>query len=132
MTSLRYDKLLMSTTIPNFINLPTATFGITCSGIVANGSTLNFPGSISINNFSTFNDIKATNISTNKTTYLTNGYSIDPIFQYVADETVTVSVKFIGTLVSVNIAVSNFGMFANITLTSQTFNIRVIGYKLPF
>ncbi len=128
----RYDQLALSTGIPNFINLATVPLTLTCSGTIANASGQNFTVSASVNTFTTFNDIKLTNTNTGNCTYLTgSSVAIDNIWQYKSTETVQNSVTFIGTLVTVEISVSN-NTGASVTLVSQTYDIEIIEYQLPF
>ena len=127
----RYDQLQFSSVIPNFINLGTLTGTINCSGTIANGTGANFQVQVNTNNFSTFNDIKITNTNTNKSTYLTDTWDIDILWQFVSTETVQNQVTFIGTLCTVQISVFN-GTGGSITLTSQSYTVEIIEYQLPF
>jgi hypothetical protein len=130
--SYRYDQLQMSTTIPNFINLGVVKANLSCSGTIANGGGANFTSQSNINTFSTFNDIKLTNQNTGNCTYLTgSSVAIDNIWQYKTTETVQNSVTFIGTLVTVEISVSN-NTGSSVTLVSQVYTVEIIQYQLPF
>ena len=132
MPSYRYDQLLLSTGIPNFINLATIPLSLNCSGTIANGGGENFTVQASVNTFTTFNDIKITNTNTGNCTYLTgSSVAIDSIWQYISTETVQNSVTFIGTLVTIKVSVTN-NTGASITLIPQTYSIEVIEYQLPF
>ena len=129
--SYRYDQLNFSSVIPNFINLGTVSLSLPCSGTIANGGGHNFIVSGNVNDFSTFNDIKITNQNTGVSTYLVSNLDIDTIWQFVSSETVQNQVTFIGTLVTVEISVSNF-TGGPITLINQTYAIEIIEYQLPF
>lgn len=129
--SYRYDNLQFSTAIPNFINVGTVPATLSVSGTIADGNGQNFIVQPTLTAFTTFADIKITNNTTGKATYLTNDVAIDNIWQYVSTETVQNSVTFIGSIVKVEISVTN-NTGSPITLINQAYNIEVIEYQLPF
>lgn len=131
MVSYRYDQLQFSTAIPNFINIGTVTATLNVSGTIANGSGKNFIVQPTLTTFTTFADIKITNAGTGDATYLTNDVAIDPIWQYTSTELVQNSVSFLGSLVTIEISVSN-NTGSSITLVNQTYDIEIIEYQLPF
>lgn len=127
----RYDELQFSSVIPNFINIGTIQGTINCSGTIVNGGGQNFQFQVSLNDFSTFNDIKITNQNTGNCTYFIDTQDIDAIWQFVSTETVQNQVTFIGTLCTVEISVFN-GTGGSITLTPQNYTVEIIEYQLPF
>lgn len=129
--SYRYDQLQFSTTLPNFINIATVPATLSINGTITNGNTQNFTVQPSLTTFTTFADIKLKNNNTGLATYLTNNVAIDPIWQYVSTETVQNSVSFVGSVVNIQVSVSNF-TGSTITLINQTYSVEVIEYQLPF
>jgi hypothetical protein len=130
MSSYRYDKLDFTSSQPNFINLPTLTLSLPCSGTIANGGNQTFSVPGQVESSATFFDFKAINTNTRSATYLTNAVAIDPIWLFVSSEVVQNKVTIANGLVTVGISVSNF-TGGPITLIPQTFSIEVIKYQLP-
>lgn len=130
MTQIKPDNIQFSTLTQGLINYDTRSTSIVISGSIADGNTVNFSGVLSVARTNSIADIYATNRNTGKKMSLVAG-SIHHPYQSVSSETHAHSIQFIGTSMTVTLSIDNF-TGGPITLTSQTWDIVVVLYDVPY
>lgn len=126
-----YDNLQFSSLLPNYINTDVISGNITLSGVIPDGSTVNFSTTLTLSSTTTFSDIYATGNLFLEKTQLVGNNSIDTIYSSVSTEFVQNSMTYSGNQVTIVITVNNFTGFP-ITLTTQSFAIEIVEYQIPF
>jgi hypothetical protein len=130
MTQIKPDKIIFSSSIDTYLNYLTSTANLVLSGNVANGATANFTAIIPYTRGKTRADIYARNTTTGIKKSLSQGGRINP-YTFKSSETSAHSVTYSSNRITVVVSIFN-GSGANITLTTQTWEISAVFYEVPY
>lgn len=130
MPNLRLDNIIHTSLVDTYLNYATPKTNIVLSGLVANGNTVNFTGTIPYSRSNTRADIYAKNLNTGEKRPTSGGSSQSP-YQFVSTETASVLVNYDGSNINITFSIFN-GTGVDITLTSQTMEMTAAEYQVPF
>jgi len=130
MPNLRLDQIVHTSLVDTYLNYATQKTNIGISGLVTNGSTVNFTGTIPYSRSNTRADIYARNLNTGEKRPTSGGSSESP-YQYVSTETASVLVNYDGSNINITFSIFN-GTGADITLITQVMEMTAVEYQVPF
>lgn len=137
--NIRPDGLALLTSLPNYINIiPNVTGNLNISGTITNGTTTNFSVSVPVVPSNTRCDIYGINLNNGLKQQLSNSnfisndiaVSTGGIYQHKSTEFVQLMTSQ-GSNITVTVSVTNF-TGSSITLVTQTIQIEVVQYAIPF
>jgi hypothetical protein len=129
MPSVRLDQVAFTTLFEAPRNYATPSVGITLSGVVANGATQNFVGTITYDRAGTRADLY---LDGNGVKVMANAgtRAAGDAYQYKSTETFSVLIEYSAGAITVTLSIFN-GTGADITLTTQTITASAVQYDMP-
>lgn len=124
------DKIVMSSEFPTYQDLGTVNSSVTIAGTIASGGTATFEADIVVDPGNNRCDIYAVN-SISGLKQLISSTNYLAVYDFAGDEFVEFSIEQNPGLISVIFNVFN-GDPGSITLITQTLQIYVVQYRIPF